>query len=255
MKYTKKRFGQIKKTAKRYGRKAYGAIKKRYSGWNGIRNGVNDIASVAKLAQMINAEKKRYDLFIGSAQVAQYTGAGVSGCRFVQLPFDTGIVQGTTSSTRNGNSIKCSGMIMKFLITQQASAINPIKFKITVFTIKGIPAPANNDLLTRFLNSNPFSGVVDYNSDRDPDNFSDFIILGKKYGQMRGDNITNQTNPLSISLPISFKNKKIKHMRWNNSGSLTELPIYFLMTCDNGDNSVNTGLLVNYNARLYYYDN
>lgn len=241
-----------KKTAVKIGKAAYGAAKKRY-----VTKGGPNVKNIAKdvmyLKSVLNPEKKRYETGVNNAAFAQVlNSSSVTGSYLVQIPFSTGIVQGTTSSTRNGNSIKCNSIIMKIRLNQQSNCINSVRYRIIIFTIKGVPQPANAQLLTSFYDPNIFSSVVDYNSDRNPDNYMDFQILGQRQGVVLQDSLATQTGFKDITIPI----KTNKHMRWNNAGGFEEFPVYIMAVADSGDaGTAATGLQLQYSARCYYYDN
>lgn len=242
----------VKKAGKKIAKAVYGAAKKRY-----VTKGGPNIKNIAKdvmyLKSVLNPEKKRYTSGVNNAAFAQVlNSASVTGAYLVQIPFSTAITQGVSSGQRTGNSIKLSSLIMKVRLNQQSNCINTIRYRFIVFTIKGTPQIANSQLLTSFYDQNIFSGVVDYNSDRNPDAFSDFQILGQRAGSVLQDSLATQTGFKDITIPI----KCSKHMRWNNSGGLEELPIYIMAVADSGDaGTALTGLGMQWSARVYFYDN
>lgn len=242
----------IQSTGKAIGGAIYKAGKKRYT-TGGKANVGQIVKDVAFLKSVLNPEKKRFTNAVTAGQFGQLLNAGVTGGYLVQVPFNTGIVQGTSSSTRNGNSIKLSSLIFKAKLSQQANTAGPIRWKITIFTCKGNPQTTGNIFSTRaFYEDNAFSGVVDYNSDRNPDMFTDFQILGQRSGVLMGDSLAGQVQLKDVSMPI----KCMKHMRWDNQGFLQELPVYIYAVADSGDVGLaQSGIALQYSMRAYFYDN
>ena len=243
----------VKKYIKKVAGKVYGLAKKRYVSKGGP-NMKNIVKDVMFLKSVLNPEKKRYEIANNSAAFGQTLNAALTtGALLTQFSFGTGIVQGTSSSTRNGNSIKLNSIIFKARFHQQANTASPIRYKVVIFTCKGAPqTTANINANTAFWDYNGFSGVIDYNSDRNPDQFTDFQVLGQRTGKLIGDTLASQIQYTDMTIPIKCN----KHMRWDNAGALQELPIYMYATADTGDAGVAaTGLLMEYTARTYFYDN
>ena len=243
----------IQSAGKTVGRAIYAAGKKRYTK-GGKANVGQIVKDVAFLKSVLNPEKKRFEIGNSSAPFGQTLNSPfVSGALLTQFSFGTGIVQGTNSSTRNGNSIKCNSIIFKARFQQQSGVLNPIRYRVVIFTCKGAPQTTGNIAASlAFWENNIFSGVVDYNSDRNPDQFADFQILGQRTGRLMGDTLANQSQFSDMTIPI----KTNKHMRWDNAGNLQEFPVYMYCTADTGDAGVAaTGVVMQYSARTYFYDN
>jgi hypothetical protein len=212
----------------------------------------NIAKDVMFLKSVLNPEKKRYEIAVTNAQFAQTTGAAVTGSMLTQTTLWSGITQGASSAQRNGNSIKVNSLIFKCRLYQQSVTSGPIKYRIVIFTCKGAPQTTGNIALNNaFWEPNAFTGVVDYNSDRNPDQYMDFQILGQRSGTVIGDTVAGQTQIKDVSMPI----KCSKHMRWDNAGALQEFPVYIYATADTGDTSSNTGLNMQYALKCYFYDN
>ena len=241
------------KVIRNTGKALYSAGKKRYT-TKGKANIGQIVKDVSFLKSVLNPEKKRFEIGNNTAQFGQILNAPlVTGALLTQFAFGTGIVQGTNSSTRNGNSIKLNSIIFKARFQQQGNVLNPIRFRVVIFTCKGMPqTTAQINSSNAFWDNNIFSGVIDYNSDRNPDQFSDFQILGQRTGRLMGDTLANQSQFADMTIPI----KTNKHMRWDNAGNLQEFPVYMYCTADTGDAGLAlSGISMQYSARTYFYDN
>lgn len=238
----------IKRTAKKVGR----VVKKRYFKGKGYSNPrlANMARDVMRLKQLVNVEKKRAEVNVTSFTVGQiFNSASVSG--YYAIGVTPNPAQGLTSSTRIGNSIKLQSMILQMKLVQQTNTIVPIRLKIIFYKQVANPV-ATATSVTNNWEVNPFSGVLDYFSNRNPDNFTDIRVLRTAYVTIQPDNFSGQVQTQSRQ----FLFKLNHHLRWDNSGSISEGQIYMLILADDGDRgSAATAIQGQFTSRVYYTDN
>lgn len=230
---------------------------------------------VASMAQMINAEKKI--LSIGAANqlaVGQNVGqvnVNVSGA----LAFDLTPLMPTGSgvSDRTGNSIKLHSSYFQFQIQQQTSnTVAPVQVRIEMWA-----NPAHTQDQSTILNdlyvANPFTGIIDYHSARNPDHFNDYTKIMSKVCYLPVDSLATQISTKQIAIPFKWNKGKGHHVRYTGTGStnyLTDIQagqvfLVYFASCGNSGaiiSSLNvplqgasSGTTVKMSYRHYYYDN
>lgn len=88
----------------------------------------SDVMWLKKKIQKLNVEVKHHDVSTGASIPGHATGLNP-----VSL---TAIAQGDTSETRDGNSIKCVGLDLRFLLKQNATTATDQQLRITVVKLK-----------------------------------------------------------------------------------------------------------------------
>lgn len=254
------------KNAKRKRRNTVRAIKK---GARVAYKGYQLASKVAKMAQMINAEKKRNTLTLTGAGLAQCY-ANLSG--YIVQDITPNPSQGTTSITRTGNSIKLHSSILKLQLYHQANCNAPMIVRINIFRVKGVYQNPST-FITNILALNPFvlnSGspaIIDVNSTYNPDYFGTFQLVYKKRFTMPMDSYSGVNAIKTFNIPLRHKNH---HVRYQSDGSTTssEGQLIMFMTTDSGNfantastltnipvTGASTGLIVNYQIQHFFYDN
>jgi len=264
----------IRNTAKAIKR----TVKKRYNIGKKKKGGLNvaQLASdVAKMAQMINAEKKI--LSIGSAnalasgQPVGQVSQNATGARAFDLTPLMG--QGLGVSDRTGNSIKVHSSYFQFQIQQQSSAVvTPLKVRIELWSNPGL-VQDETTILNNLYVTNPFTQVIDYNSARNPDHFNNYRKLMTRTCYLPVDSITGQIQTKQLAVPFLWNKGKGHHVRYTGSGSTNYLndvqsgQVFLLYFCDVGNSSGTastlnvpmlvpvTGATIKMSYRHYYYDN
>lgn len=255
-----------KSYAKKQVRRAWRAgtkfVKKRYLHKGGMANVIRDVALIKKV---INSEKKLYRASAGPAVVGQVSGNSNAGLYLDLTPIPS---QGTTRSTRNGASVKLCSQYFRFQITQQSATVSPIRLRFQLFQNVGSQNNINVGVASGELHqSNPFNGLIDYNSNRNPDYLRDWKLLREK-------KITLPTDPLASTLMIkelAFGMKyKSYHIRFNgDTNTPLQGQMIMVITADNGNCStttasttanipitiINSGATVAYSVDSYFYDN
>lgn len=260
----------VKKMAGRAYRAGRKAVKKRYTTKKGGYRIGQITKDIAYLKGVLNPEKKNYTLNNTSNQAVGCFNGNASGHYCIDIsPTPT---QGSTETTRNGNSIKLHSSYLQLQVRQQSAAIQPIKFKVVILAFKGIPYSSASTYPTVFLNPNPFLNgfnVYDFNSTVEQSFLPNSRIVYEKTFYLAPNNISTQTMIKDVKIPLRYRNHHIKYLS-DGSTSVTHGALYMMILADNGNCSsstattgqtnavytaINTGMLVNYNIIHYYYDN
>lgn len=254
--------------AKKVGRKAVRAgvrfAKKRYLSKGGLGRVVKDVAF---LKSVLNPEKKYFNYKSTSAvAVGQVSGNSNAGLYLDTTPTPA---QGTTRSTRNGCSIKLHSQYFRFQIVQQSATATPIRLRFQLFQNMGSQNAINVGVASGELHtSNPFNGLVDFNSNRNPDYMKDYKLLKQR-------TITLPVDPQSGALMIkelAFGMKyKSYHVRTqgDNQTTVVQGQQIMVITADCGNAStttastntfipvtaINTGCTIQWSVDNWFYDN
>nr|UOF81223.1 capsid protein [Cressdnaviricota sp.] len=254
-------------------RKFGGAVKQTLKNRYMHKGGYN-IAQIMKdvslLKTMVNAEKKHYfNVSQGNllAQCSGATGQGLYNQDITPIP-----AQGTTTTTRIGNSIKMHSSIMKLQFYQSADTTQAIKVRMVIVKVKGSPQTvstfvANAFELNQFVLNAGNAAIVDYNSSYNPDYFGQFEIVTERKFYIPPDQVSGVKSIKSYNIPLKWNH----HVRFATDGSQTlsdgQLILVLLADSGNWDAStastltnvavpaVSTGLSFDYSIMNYYYDN
>lgn len=241
---------KAKAYVRRQGKRVIRAAKKRY-----VKKGKLNIsklsADVQMLKHLVNTEKKRVDISLAASQVAQYFGA-VSGQYAAGL--SPTIPQQVQQGGRTGNSVKLVSGVLDLRLAQQSSAVNNIKVKVYIVCRPDNSAGTSaTNSLNEFIEVNPFSGVNDYYSNRDPEYFKAFRIITQKTYTLKQDSIIGGTSIIQTKIPLKFNH----HQKYNSNASTTTTSnqFYIFMVASDGDTSASTGVGLQWTMRWYYTDN
>lgn len=271
---------KFRRFVKRAGRKAWKAIKKvtgdRYGrGWKqistkGIPQMVKDINY---LKSAINSEKLRFTLNTSQTAptaIGQINGnaVGYHGQDITPTPS-----QGDGYNNRTGSSIKLHSSNLRFMFVEQANTMSDLRFKVMLFEVKGKPTTAAT-AANEIFQANPFTGIIDYNSTRNPDYYKDYKLLRIRHAKipMNPASLVGQTGIKEIRVGMKYKSR---HVRWDkNTSVVTSGQIIMFVFCDSGNcettastlvspynntsipvKGVLTGGLLNYYIDHFYYDN
>lgn len=256
------------KRAKKYVKKRYG-LNKRSSGMN-----LGTLASdVMLLKKMVNAEKKfKNYIFPGALTVAQANGATASGANCVDVtPL---IDQGLGPDGRTGASVKLCSALYQFQITQQGSCVLPNKIVIEFWKNTGLPLDTTT-LLNSVYATSQFSALIDVNSPRNQNTFSDYRLIRRVVKYLKGDDVAAaDAQTITFDVPVKFNRGKGHHIRLVNSLSGTPQndifngQIFMIMRAAIGNSSgttvslkdipisgINTGAVVRFASKTWFYDN
>jgi len=251
MAFIKKAKRYAKGVAKRVGRLA----RKRYMP-KGVPNLQNLVKDVKMLKHLVNVEKKRFDVTVSAPiNVGQYNGAATGAHCSIITPYP---IQGTAQSQRVGNSIKLVSCQFACQFLQQANCVNNMKIRwaIVCRPTNDVNVNASGNL-NSFYEVNPFSTVIDYYSNRDPEYFSQFRVIKSGTITLKSDQTTNGQSAVQVKVPLRLNH----HLKFNENSSTitTKNQFLLMMTASAGDivpgqNAPLTGALFQYNVRWYYTD-
>jgi len=159
---------------------------------------------------------------------------------------------------------KICSAIGKFQMWQQTANTHPMKFRLELWKNKG-PSITASTLLAELYNTSTSSGIIDYNSQLDPD----YTGTAKRFYMK-----TYTVNPqFSAEVMIKDFNLPLRlnhHIRFDdNTTTVTDGQIIMILLADSGNNNTttvstlanipillaNSGLIFNYDMKYYYYDN
>lgn len=256
----------IRKSAKKVFKKVKTVTGNRYGrGFNQIINkGVPQMAKdIVMLKNMLNVEKKQvestYSNYVGQVN-ANTTGALV-------LDITPTPSEGLTYTTRNGRSIKLTGATLHMSLIEMSAQNIRIKVKIMIVQVIGNPFSSNTTMLSELLDPNPLYGtIIDYQSDRNIQNFRQFRIIYNKNVTLYEDQGSTTGRQLVKKIHLKLKN----HVKFDkDTTTVVDGQMYMVVLPESGNSStatastianlpvtaINTGLLHNLYTRFYFIDN
>lgn len=268
---------KFRQFVKRTGRKAWKAVKKitgdRYGrGWKQISTkGIPQmVKDVQYLKSILNSEKQRYVISPGTSTtgLGQINGNATGYITADVTPIPT---QGDGYNNRQGASIKLHSSNFRFMFTEQGSTLSNLKFKVQIFRVLGKPTTAAAAVLDIF-NVNPFTGIVDYNSSRNPDTFKDYKLLKTAYSSIPMDpaSLVGQQAVKELRFGMRYRNNHIRFDK--NTTTVTDGQLIMVIFCNAGNvgalptlapwngasipvQAAGSGALENHYIEHYYYDN
>lgn len=258
----------MKKILKKTARYIKGKAKKRYVKKTGALKIGKMYKDVLSMKKMLNAEKKHLTTDIENAVVGQ-VNANNSGHYIVDVSPTPS--QGTGFSNRIGQSIKQVSSYYVFQFQRQVGLSNlpSCKIKIQFVYVVGQPYGTISNALSPFIKANPFidgATIYDIHSERRPEYFRDFRVLGTRYVYFAENDQANQPIIKTVKIPIKLPNNF--HVKWQgNTTTQTVGQIFMLITADNGNcgtvstlddvtvTTAITGLTFDWYVTHYWYDN
>lgn len=225
-------------------------VKRRYVK-KGAANIPNILADLKMLKHLVNVEKKRYDVTFTTQTVAQKAGA-ISGAYMLNITPSPN--EGVTGGTRIGLSIKLVSCCIDMKFEQQTNNINNMKLKYYIVCRPDSSITySGTQTRDQLLEVNPFSGVVDYWSNRDPEYFTAFRIIKSGVIDLKQDQITSGTSIVQKKIPLKLNH----HLKFpnDNSSVSTKNNFWLVVVGSAGDTGTTSGATMDYNARWYYTDN
>lgn len=220
---------------------------------------------VMAIKNVINVEKKVYESKFGfSDQGVGQVDVNANG--YVVADITPIPAEGTTYTTRNGRSIKLSGLVIRGQVRQEDNLSSTMKIKMYIIMNKNLTATVNSTLVDQFLNVDPITGLTDFNSVRNPNYYNDFKVIAKKIITLPADNYAS-----TISLKDFQFNLKLRHhIRFNDdSTSVLNGQMWCLFVANTGNRSfvtasttsniantaIKTGAHLNANFKYFFIDN
>jgi hypothetical protein len=268
-KWVKKKSAQATKAAgKRYGM-SYGR--------KGLKMSKQSLSKIAKDVMMIKSQLNVEKKYVDTYEIFDYNNVGqvrdnADGRAVADIT--PSIAQGVAEAQRVGNSIKATGMVLKFNMVKQSQAEGTRRVRI--YIVRSLdPNITPGDVHNRILDGNPFAPVRDYNSNLDYTQFKDgrLKIIAKKdvyFAQNSGDGLNNINNAEAITKSVTIPIKLNQVLRYESNASVVPENIRYhaVMVSDNGNAGSLTssilgifvtqsasGIDFKANCRFWYVDN
>lgn len=260
------------KYVKRAARGAKKMLKKRY-GLNKRSSGpkfVRMAQDVMMLKKMINAEKKSYQQSFPFATVAQANLNATGALIYDITPL---LTQGSGADARTGNSVKLTSALYQFQICHQSGAVVGNKVVIEFWQNRG-SSQDTATLLANTFDPSAFSGIVDFNSPRDQNHFSDYLLMRRVIKSVPADTVTTgDISTITFDIPFKFNRGKGHHIRLvpnpssNPVNDILNGQIYMTIRAANGNTNgtastidipvktATSGLQLRWGYKVWYYDN
>lgn len=253
--------------------------RQRYGSWR--RPNLGALAKdVLQLKNVINAEKKRYDIasFSTATQLGQYAWNGtVNANAYIHLDITPSPSQGTSNSSRNGSSIKLSSSYMQFMLYQQANTAHPMRVCFEIFLVKAGYEANNSTQAFKIFEANQWianeqsgTAIIDYNSERKVDYYDQYKCLYRKTVVLQPDSTSSMVSIKNVKIPIKWMRGKGHHIRFAGDGTtISNGQLILFIRADSGNagstaggittaapvTGANTGAQIQYDIKHYYYDN
>ena len=272
MPYTTRFRSRARKAVRRVGKNAVRAVKSRYGLKKKQNLNTNRIAKdVAKLAMMINAEKK----YVNQTLVTSYIGqVNVNLTGAICLDVTPMMSEGASENQRNGISVKLHSQFWQCQLQQEVFATIGNRLILELWYNNG-STEDQSIALTNIYQPSIFSGVIDSTSTRNPDHMNDYTLALRRRIYLGADQ-TASANPVkTFGVPVKFNKGKGRHIRYTGTGSsnyLTDVQngqMLLILRAENGNASgstastltgiavtgVSTGMIMKYSWKTWYYDN
>lgn len=241
------------KKSKKYSRQVY----KKSGLVNPIKKGnlsmTRVIKDLALLKKMINAEKQNVETNDTTEyRLGQFNGLSSGGQVLNILPT---ISQGVSEDQRKGDSLKVCSWVLKIQTYNAGNfTVSGINYKFYVLRQPTNPV-ALASVSSQFLETNPFSGVIDYFSNRDYEHYKDWIVMGTITGKLKA-NESQDTGQGAKQNVHTLARKQEFHIRYDK-GTNTPLNnnIVLLAVASDGDRATTNTMFFKYSFKVYYYDN
>jgi hypothetical protein len=250
-------------------KKTYKAVKKHYGKhkrvYNAVGSGLATSADVAykvfKMSQMLNAEKKRFAPTANAVSLGQCNGNGIGTYAYDFTPLPP---SGSGYAQRSGSSIKMVSSYMRMKFWQQSACNTVMKIRVEMWKVTG-PSVNAGTALGDLYNVSSMSGIVDYDSQPDPDYTGGIKKVVTRNFTLR-QNFNSELGILDVAIPLKWNH----HIRFNDdTQTCTDGQILLFVFCSAGNCStttastlsnipvsiINSGLVSNYDFMCYYYDN
>lgn len=207
---------------------------------------------ITAIKKMINAEKQNAD----TTDTATYNLAEKNGANSGLQAFDITptISQGSSEDQRKGDSLKIVAYCLQIEVsTNSFNTLQDTRYKFYLVRQPRNPTTGAS-IYNDFLEPNVFSGVIDYNSNRDYGHFKDYIVMAEIKGVLK-QNTNDSANQ------IRRNNHKVArkcsyHVRYQKgTTTIDENPITLIAVADSGDRATSNYIKFQYALKVYYYDN
>lgn len=191
------------------------------------------------LKGLINTEKKKFDRTVGATELS-LSGAGTSNTF-------CGIAEGTTESTRNGNSIRIKGVRFMAVIRNASESPQPACM-VRVMIVQDTQTISDNSLTTLadILENTGDSSVI--TSGLNSATVGRYKILYNRVFYL--DNLTKPQHKVVKYIPLDHK------IRYNGStaSDIQKNNVFYFTFCNTVSGTYNNPA-IEIDTRTYFYDN
>lgn len=250
---------------KKYTRKGSRSVARRSGAKKVVRSSFRQkVLSVIKK----NAEKKHFTYSNTSSPLTVGQVNGLNNEGYFILDMSPAINYGGNENQRVGNEIDLTSASLRLQFYQMSATYQNVRLKYMLVACKGAKQLTQGEFAVYFLSPNPFNGIRDYNSSRNPESFNQFQVLRTGYCNLPTDpaSVTAQTTIKEARLGLKLR--KPLRIKYSNGTTVpTQNQLFMIIMADSGNNStttastinvpvkeVNTGVNFNYVMDYYYTD-
>lgn len=257
---------KIVRKGKRYAKKRY--MRKGAGYGSGIKFG-KVLRDIKLIKESLNTEKKyaEQQVVFTSAQAFGNLGGEHAGLILPSITQGTGGV-----AQRVGNSIKMTGLAVKFQVITQSTNFRVAegKFRFVIFENMD-QSEGSIQGLQKMYNVNQITGLTDYNAERNLAEFKNFRVLCNKTFKIPDGNDATGANTLQPTFFSRHFAMKLNHHVKYDGTSADQISgrLHYALLWDHGNHStsvistntnipitaVETGYKVNLVMRSWYVDN
>jgi hypothetical protein len=221
------------------------------------------------LKKMVNAEKKAYQISYNNQNLGQVNANSTGALCYDITPY---ISQGVGADARTGASIKLCSALYQFQFSQLSALTIKQKFIIEFWINKG--TQLDTATAQGYIHQNAtFSGVIDVNSPRNQDRFSEFKLVRRISRNLQPEQLTGDATTATFDVPIKFNRGQGHHLRLvtNPTGVPQDClngQMFMTVRADVGNanaltvstkpvplTAINTGSVMRFAYKVWYYDN
>lgn len=224
--------------------------KKNHRGYNNRQRLYRDVANLKK---MINAEKQNVESSDTTVFSFAQKNSTSTGSR--TLPLMPTLTQGVGEDQRKGDSIKVCSCVLKLNVqTNKNNTLQDVGYKFYLVRQPTNPDTSASSARDNFLETNPFSGVIDMYSNRDYQHFKDYEVIGVVQGKLTQN--TNDSIGMYKSNYHTLARKCNFHIRYNKGTTdILNNKIWLIAVASEGDINALNYIQFQYSYKVYFYDN
>ena len=242
----------FKKYTKKFSRYAKKEARKRYQTKTGGLRINQVVKDVATLKKMINAEKQNVESSNSTTYpLAQYNGVSTAGLQSLNIM--PTVSQGFSEDQRKGDSLKICSWVLKLQVFNNGA--DTISGQNYTFYLLRQPINPQSGVAASFLETNPFSGVLDYHSNRDYQHYKDYIVMGTVKGKLVANTTGSATQGFKTNVHTLARKQEF-HIRYDKGTTdILNNNITLLAVSSDGDRSTDNKIFFKYSFKTFFYDN
>ncbi len=206
---------------------------------------------VQMLKGLVNAEKQNADFSVTTPTA--FSRVSSSGSGAVILSIHPTVSQGISEDQRKGDTYKVCSMLFQCQV-RCTSNLGDINYKIYICRKPTqVLTPTHAGDLANLFENNPFTGVVDFNSLRNYEQYKDFRVMKVITAKIRGgESDTNNVNVKQHVIPLKCN----FHTRYDKgTNNIEHNEIFAVFVADEKINTAADAPTFELHNRIWYYDN